>query len=170
MNSIANYLTSNGRKTSHVTVGNYVLALEETYLYYKCERMDIKGKQLLKLNYKYYMVDLGFRKQILAQKKYDLGFSLENVVYFELLRRGYQVNIGKIGNQEIDFVAFKDGIYEYYQVSATILLEETFNREITPLKNIVDNYPKTILTNDKIGLGNYDGVEVKNIIDWLLSN
>lgn len=170
MNSIANYLTSNGRKTSHVTVGNYVLALEETYLYYKCERMDIKGKQVLKLNYKYYMVDLGFRKQILAQKKYDLGFSSENVVYFELLRRGYQVNIGKIGNQEIDFVAFKDGIYEYYQVSATILLEETFNREITPLKNIVDNYPKTILTNDKIGLGNYDGVEVKNIIDWLLSN
>ena len=93
MNSIANYLTSNGRKTSHVTVGNYVLALEETYLYYKCERMDIKGKQVLKLNYKYYMVDLGFRKQILAQKKYE-GFS-RNVVYFEL-RRGYQVNIGKI--------------------------------------------------------------------------
>ncbi|MGI6782464.1 MAG: ATP-binding protein [Acholeplasmataceae bacterium] len=170
MNSIANYLTSSGRKTSHVTVGQYVQALEESYLFYKCERMDVKGKKLLKLNYKYYMVDLGFRRHILAQQKYDIGFSLENIVYFELLRRGYQVNIGKVDNQEVDFVAFKDGVYEYIQVSATVLDETTFNREITPLQNINDNYPKFILTSDKLGLGNYDGIEVVNIIDWLLFN
>lgn len=169
MKGIADYLTSSGRKTSHVTVGDYVEALEETYLFYKAERMEVSGKMLLKQNYKYYMVDLGFRKQILAKKRYDIGFSLENIVYFELLRRGYRVNIGKVGNTEIDFVAFKDGRYEYYQVCASLADENTFNREVRPLKDIKDNYTKVILTNDVLSLGNYDGIEIVNIVEWLLS-
>ncbi len=168
MNNIANYLTSNGRKTSHVTVGDYVNALEESYLFYKVERMNVSGKGILKTNYKYYMVDLGFRRHILAKQNYDIGFSLENVVYLELLRRGYKVNIGKLGDKEVDFIAFKDGIYEYYQVTTTMLEPSTFNREMTPLKVINDNYPKYILTNDNIGLGNYEGINVINIVDWLL--
>lgn len=168
MNSIANYLTSNGRKTSHVTVGDYVNALEESYLFYKAERMNVSGKGILKTNYKYYMVDLGFRRHILAKQNYDIGFSLENVVYLELLRRGYKVNIGKFGDKEVDFIAFKDGIYEYYQVTTTMLEQSTFNREMAPLKAINDNYPKFILTYDNLGLGNYEGINVVNIVDWLL--
>lgn len=168
MNNIANYLSSNGRKTSHVTVGAYVDALEESYLYYKAERINVSGKSLLKTNYKYYMVDLGFRKYILPKQKYDVVFSLENVVYLELLRRGYKVNVGKINDKEVDFVAFKDGIFEYYQVTLTILDEPTFNREMEPLKIIKDNYPKFVITNDYIGLGNYEGINIVNIVDWLL--
>ncbi len=170
MKGIADYLTSAGRKTSHVTVGDYIDALEEAYLFYKVERIDISGKLLLKQNYKYYMVDLGFRKHILAKKKYDLGFSLENIVYLELLRRGYRVNIGKVGNTEIDFVAFKDGKYEYYQVCASLIDEKTFNREVKPLREIKDNYAKVVLTNDMLSVGNYGGIEVLYIVDWLLSN
>jgi len=169
MKRIADYLTSSGRKTSHVTVGRYVEALEETYLFYKAERINVSGKLLLKQYSKYYMVDLSFRNHILAKQKYDVGFTLENVVYLELLRRGYKVYIGKVGSAEVDFVTFKNGVYEYYQVSSTLLNEEVFNREISPLKSINDNYKKTILTSDTIGLGNYDGIEVINIIDWLLN-
>lgn len=168
INSIADYLTSNGRKTSHVTVGDYVIALEMAYLFYKVERIDVNRKNIFKQNHKYYMVDLGFRKHILTKSKYDFGFSLENIIYFELLRRGYKVNIGKIGEKEIDFVAFKDGKYEYYQLASTLIGEKTFEREQKSLSVIKDNYPKFILTYDKVGLGNYNGIEVINIIDWLL--
>lgn len=90
------------------------------------------------------------------------------MVYFELLRRGDQVNLGKLGDKEVDFIAFKEGIYEYYQVATTMQEESTFHREITPLKEIKENYPKYILTNDNLGLGNYEGINVINIIDWLL--
>ena len=169
MKSIADYLTSAGRKTSHVTVGDYVEALEETYLYYKAERMDVVGKLLLKQNQKYYMVDMGFRNYVLAKQKYDIGFSLENIVFLELFRRGYRINVGKVGATEVDFVAYKNGIYEYYQVTTSILDQNVFDREITPLRNIQDNYKKVILTNDTLGLGDYDGIQVVNIIDWLLN-
>lgn len=169
MKSIADYLTSSGRKTSHVTVGDYVEALEETYLYYKAERMDVVGKLLLKQNQKYYMVDLGFRNYVLAKQKYDIGFSLENIVFLELFRRGYKINVGKVGATEVDFVAFKNGIYEYYQVTTSILDQSVFEREITPLRNIQDNYKKVILTYDTLGLGDYDGIQVVNIVDWLLN-
>lgn len=168
MKGIADYLTSAGRRTSHVTVGDYVEALEESYLFYRADRMDVNGKLLLKQSQKYYMVDLGFRKHILAKKKYDVGFTIENIVYFELLRRGYKVNIGKVGVTEVDFVAFKNGIYEYFQVSADLTDENTFNRELKPLVAINDNYSKTILTHDVISVGNYNGVKVVNVIDWLL--
>ena len=105
----------------------------------------------------------------MAKQKYDIGFSLENIVFLELFRRGYKINVGKVGNTEVDFVAYKDGIYEYYQVTTTMLDEKVFNREITPLRNIQDNYKKVIITSDSIGLGDYDGIKVINIIDWLLN-
>ncbi len=99
---------------------------------------------------------------------YDLGFSLENMIYLELLRRGYTVNVGRVGNAEVDFVVKKDDRYQYFQVTASLLDPATFEREITPLKNIRDNYPKTILTLDRMTLGNYDGIEVCHAVDWLL--
>lgn len=165
--AIADYLTSAGRKISHNTIDVYLAALEESYLFYKAERMDVEGKQILKQSPKYYMVDLGFRRHILPKKNYDIGFSLENAVYFELLRRGYTVNIGKVGQSEVDFVATKAGTTEYYQVTASLLDETTFNREVAPLKKIKDNYNKTVLTLDGFGLGNYNGINVVNVIDWL---
>src|SRR5699024_5705976 len=99
---------------------------------------------------------------------YDLGFSLENIVYFELLRRGYRVMIGKVGNTEVDFVAEKQGAYTYFQVTADISAQETFDRELKPLTNIRDNYEKIVLTGDRFTVGNYNGIQVKNLSDWLL--
>ena len=115
------------------------------------------------------MVDLGLRRYLLSRSKYDLGFSLENIIYFELLRRGYNVNIGKVGLTEIDFIARKNEEVHYYQVTASMVEESTFEREMLPLKNINDNYPKTVLTLDRFTLGNYDGISVVNAIDWLLN-
>ncbi|MCD8040726.1 MAG: ATP-binding protein [Clostridia bacterium] len=168
MKKIADYLTSNGRKTSHVTVDSYVTALTESYLFYRADRMDVSGKEILKQNRKYYLSDLGFRRHILARQNYDIGFSLENIVYLELVRRGYEVYVGKAGSAEVDFVAFKDGVYSYYQVAATMMEQSTHEREMAPLKSIQDNYSKTILTGDTLGLGNYSGIQVVNIMDWLL--
>ena len=166
--SITNYLISNGRKVSANTVDNYVDALCESFVFYKAERFDITGKELLKTNSKLYIVDLGLRNYILPKRKYDLGFSLENIVYFELLRRGYKVNIGKLGNTEVDFVARKNDDIIYYQVTADMTAEVTFEREIRPLKEIQDNYEKTVLTLDRYTPGNYDGIKVINAHDWLL--
>ncbi|MGN1086891.1 MAG: DUF4143 domain-containing protein, partial [Porcipelethomonas sp.] len=132
------------------------------------ERYDVLGKQLLKMNQKIYIVDMGLRRHLLARKSYDLGFSLENIVYLELIRRGYSVNVGKVGSTEVDFVARKNNRLQYYQVTASLTDENTFNREITPLQNLHDNYPKTILTLDRFTLGDYDGIEVVNAVDWLL--
>lgn len=165
--SIANYLVSSGRKISPNTVSDYVNALTESFIFYPAERFDIVGKQLLKTNTKYYMVDLGIRNLILPKKSYDLGFSVENVVYFELLRRGYKVSVGKYGNTEIDFVAERNGELEYIQVTADMTAKETFDRELAPLTTIKDNYRKRVLTLDKFTVGNYDGIEVKNVVEWL---
>lgn len=166
--SITDYVTSTGRKISQNTTDDYVEALVEPYIFYPVERYDVPGKQLLKKNQKMYIVDLGIRRHLLARQRYDLGFSLENIIFLELLRRGYKVNIGKIGTTEVDFVARKDDRIYYFQVTASMVEETTFEREITPLKNINDNYPKTIITLDRFTLGNYDGIEVVNAIDWLL--
>lgn len=166
--SIADYITSSGRKISQNTVNDYLDALIEPYIFYPAERYDVLGKQLLKKNQKLYIVDLGLRRHLLARQHYDLGFSLENIVFFELLRRGYKVNIGKVGKTEIDFVAEKGGRTEYYQVTASMTEETTFERELAPFKLISDNYPKTVITLDRFTLGNYDGIEVVNAIDWLL--
>lgn len=166
--SITDYLISNGRKISPNTVNDYVEALTESFIFYPAERFDIVGKQLLKANRKMYIVDLGLRNHILPRKNYDLGFSLENMVYFELLRRGYKVTIGRVGNTEVDFVAEKQGAYEYFQVTADMTAKETFDREIRPLENIRDNYEKTILTMDRLTPGNYNGIQVRYLLDWLI--
>lgn len=166
--SITDYLISNGRKISPNTVNDYVEALTESFIFYPAERFDIVGKQLLKANRKMYIVDLGLRNHILPRRSYDLGFSLENMVYFELLRRGYKVTIGRFGNTEVDFVAEKQGAYEYFQVTADMTAKETFDREIRPLENIRDNYEKTILTMDRLTPGNYNGIQVRYLLDWLI--
>ena len=166
--SITDYLISNGRKISPNTVNDYVEALTESFIFYPAERFDIVGKQLLKANRKMYIVDLGLRNHILPRRSYDLGFSLENMVYFELLRRGYKVTIGRVGNTEVDFVAEKQGAYEYFQVTADMTAKETFDREIRPLENIRDNYEKTILTMDRLTPDNYNGIQVRHLLDWLI--
>ena len=166
--SITDYFISNGRKISPNTVSDYVEALTESFIFYPAERFDIIGKQLLKANRKMYIVDLGLRNHILPRRQYDLGFSLENIVYFELLRRGFRVMIGKVGSTEVDFVAEKQGTYTYFQVTADMTAQETFEREMKPLRRIRDNYEKIVLTGDRLTLGNYDGIQVKYLPDWLL--
>lgn len=167
--SITDYLVSSGRKISPNTVSSYVEALTQSFVFYPAERFDLVGKQLLKANKKLYMVDLGLRSHILPRRQYDLGFSIENIVFFELMRRGYQVTIGKYQTTEVDFVAQKQGILTYYQVTADMTAQETFEREMRPLKKIKDNYEKTVLTLDYFSLGNYDGINVVNVLDWLLA-
>lgn len=166
--SITNYFKSNERKTSPNTISNYVEALCESYLYYPVEVMDVSGKEVLKSNKKYYIVDPGIRNYILPKQFYDLGFTIENIVYLELLRRRYNVNIGRNGRTEVDFIAKRNDVYTYIQVTASLVDENTFNREIRPLQQIEDNYEKIILTLDRYTLGNYEGIKVINIIDWLL--
>lgn len=166
---ITDYLISNGRKVSPNTVNDYVTALTEAFIFYPAERFDIVGKQLLKANKKFYIVDLGLRNHILPRRKYDLGFSLENIIYFELLRRGYRVTIGKFQSLEIDFVAEKQGQYTYFQVTADMTAQETFEREMRPFEALKDNYPKIILTADNLTPGNYNGIIIENIIRWLSS-
>ena len=166
--SITDYLISSGRKVSPNTVDDYVEVLTESFIFYPAERFDIVGKQLLKVNKKLYIVDLGLRNHILPRRNYDLGFSLENMVYFELLRRGYKVMIGKVGNTEVDFVAEKQGAYTYFQITADMTAQETFEREMRPLTLIRDNYEKIVLTADRLTVGNYNGIHVKNLSDWLL--
>lgn len=166
--NVTNYLISSGTKVSPNTVSDYMEALSESFIFYPVERFDIIGKQVLKTNNKWYLVDLGIRSYILPRKEYDFGYSLENIIYFELLRRGYKVNVGKFGVNEVDFVAQKQGTITYFQVTASMIAEETFNREMKPLKNIKDNYQKVILTLDNLTVGNYEGIEVINAIDWLV--
>lgn len=165
--SVSDYLISGGRKVSPNTVDDYMEALRESFVFYPVERFDIVGKQLLRANKKWYIVDLGLRNHILPRSNYDLGFSIENIVYFELLRRGYQVNIGKYGAAEVDFVARKRDEIAYYQVMASMTAPETFEREMRPLRNIRDNYEKTVLTLDRFSTGNYEGIRVINLMDWL---
>lgn len=167
--NVSNYLVSNGRKVSPNTVSDYMEALSESFIFYPVERFDIIGKQLLRSNRKWYMVDLGLRNHILPRKNYDLGFSIENIVFFELLRRGYKVNIGKYENAEIDFVAQKHGVITYFQVSANMTAKDTFDREMSSFYKIKDNYEKIVLTLDRYTLGNYEGIKVIHLVDWLLN-
>ena len=166
--SVSDYLVSSGRKVSPNTVDDYMEALQESFIFYPVERFDINGKQLLKVNRKWYIVDLGLRNHILPKKRYDLGFSLENIVFFELLRRGFKVNVGKNGDAEVDFVAQKQGVLHYYQVTADMTNEDTFDREIRPLQSIKDNYEKIILTMDHMTPGDYEGIKVVHLPRWLL--
>ena len=168
--NVTGYLTSNGRKVSASTVDDYMEALREAFIFYPVERFDISGKKMLKTLNKWYIVDLALRDYMVPKKTYDLGFSLENTVYFDLIRRGYRVSIGKTETAEVDFVAQKNGEMIYYQVSASMLDQRTFERELLPLRSIKDNYKKIVLTLDKFTQGNYEGIKVVNAIDWLLEN
>ncbi|MDL2297510.1 ATP-binding protein, partial [Bacteroidales bacterium OttesenSCG-928-E04] len=168
--NIAEQLNRNSDKTiSHNTITKLIGYLKKSYILYSAPRYDIKGKELLSTNEKYYLIDLGL-KNITFTNKYDadLGHKLENVVYFELLRRGGKVFVGKQKDKEVDFVVQKaNNEREYYQVAYTVNDEKTFEREISSLKSIKDNYPKYLLTLD------YDnaiieGIQKKNTIDWLL--
>ncbi|MCR6546966.1 ATP-binding protein [Dehalobacterium formicoaceticum] len=165
---ISDYLTSSGRKTTSDTIDNYLRMLENAFIIYKANRYDLKGKMFLKTLEKYYIVDMGIRNQLAGLRNTDYGHILENLVYLELLRRGYDVTIGKVGKLEVDFVATKADEKIYYQVSATILDEKTRERELRPLESISDNYPKYILTMDQTVFNDYSGIKVKNIIDFLL--
>lgn len=167
-NKVSNFLTSSGRKTTSDTIDNYLRMLEKAFIIYKARRFDIKGKQYLKTLEKYYLADTGIRNQLTSFKNLDYGHLLENIIYLELLRRGYEVSIGKIGEWEIDFFARKEGVLEYYQVSATLMDQKTRERELRPLLAIADNYSKHVLTMDKTPADDYQGIKIVNIIDFLL--
>lgn len=169
MKKISDTLTSNGRQVSNHTVENYVNALIDSFLLYRANRFDVKGKDLLKTQEKYYAIDIGLRYYLLGQKAgQDMGHILENVVYLELLRRGYKVYVGKLDELEVDFIAQNSENIIYYQVALTTREESTLQRELTPLKKIADNYPKYILTLDDDLDADFDGIKKINIIDWLL--
>lgn len=166
---IANTLTSYGRKTDNKTVEKYLQGLKDGLLIYEVNRFDVKGKALLQRNAKYYVVDSAFRKFLLSRTDSDRGHILENIVYLELIRRGYRVYVGHLQNGEIDFVAKKPHRLEYYQVSYTVMEDTTLRRELSPLEQLDDNYPKYLLTMDVLHkTDNHNGIEQKNVLDWLL--
>ena len=166
---IADTLTSSGNKVDQKTVSKYIKGLTDSLTLYAAPRYNVKGRQLLSTNCKYYAVDLGLRNALVKTSDSDIGHILENVVYLELLRRGYDVYVGDIENGEIDFVAIKPDDTQYFQVSATTLEESTLKRELAPFAAVRDNYPKILLTLDTIfGTADYDGVKKRNVIDWLL--
>lgn len=175
MTSIGNTLANEGllgdnrkNKPATQTVQAYVGALVESYIFYEAKRFDIKGKEYLRTLGKYYIVDIGLRNYLLGFRDMDTGHVLENVVYFELLRRGYDVDIGKVGNVEVDFVATNAEEKTYYQVSQTISSEQTRERELRPLMQISDNYEKVILTMDKGINTSFEGIKVENVVKWLM--
>lgn len=165
---IADTMTSDGRKIDTKTVEKYLNALMESYMLYQCKRYNIKGRQYLKTLDKYYAVDMGMRKVLLGSKAMDAGHILENIVYLELLRRGYDVYIGKVDDLEVDFVAMDDKGMTYYQVSATVRDEKTLKRELASLQSINDHYPKILLTLDDDPEMEYAGIRKINALDWLL--
>lgn len=169
---ISNYLNSNKItvNSNHQTIDNYLNMLEKSFIMYKADRTDIRNKSLLKTLGKYYIADTGIRNIILGFRNIDEGHLLENVVYLELLRRGYRVNIGKSNDYEVDFVAENFNVIKYYQVTQTLATEEVKEREIRSLESIEDNYEKIILTMDRPFSNDYNGIKVINIIDWLLKN
>ena len=165
---IADTMTSDGRKITSPTVENYLSALVDSYILYKVRRYDIKGKQYLKTGEKYYVVDIGLRYYLLGTKKVDIGHILENIIYLELLRRGYEIYIGKVGSTEVDFIAINDEGIEYYQVALTVHDEKTLERELYPLNSISDHNPKYLLTLDNDPITSHNGIKQINAIDWLL--
>ncbi len=173
-------LKAAGQSVTVPTVETYIKGLKDSYLLYKCERYDIKGKHFLDSNAKYYVADVGLRAALLGSSDRDMGHILENVVYLELLRRGYRVSVGKVNtksttgegrkNVEVDFVAQKSGgEIEYYQVALYALDEEVLQRELRPLEEIKDNYPKFLLSLD-YGNGETNGIKRLNVLDWLIGN
>ena len=177
-NNISNTLVSNKMlqerkrhgKPAVRTISNYVDDITEAYLFYPIKRFDIKGKEYLQTLGKYYMVDTGLRNYLLGYRGIDTGHQIENIVYFELLRRGYDVAVGKIGNKEVDFIAIKGEEKIYYQVTQEMRSEETITRELAPLNEIKDNFPKIVLTLDSNIKLTEDGIRIINLLDFMLSN
>ena len=165
---IADIMTADGRKIDQKTVEKYLTSLCETFFVYEAKRYNVKGKQLLKTLGKYYLVDVGLRRMLLGGRSFDAGRLLENVVYLELLRRQKSVYIGKIDNLEVDFVAIDENDIVYYQVAATVRDEATLKRELSPLQQINDQYPKYILTLDEDPEADYDGIKRINALKWLM--
>ena len=170
--NIANTMTLTRQKISYHTVENYLSALLDSFIFYKAERYDVKGKQYLSTNAKYYLCDIGLRYYLLGTKPADFGHILENIVFLELLRRGNEVYVGKVDDSEIDFVAIYNGEKTYYQVAYTVIdsdnSEKTLTRELKPLKSVKDNCEKILLTMDNIPPVSYDGIKQKYVLDWLL--
>lgn len=178
LSSIGNTLSNEGLLEDVKTKGKvsvhklqyYVNSLLESFFFYEIKRFDIKGKEYLKTLGKYYIVDLGFRNLLLGYRNRDTGHVLENIVYLELLRRGYDVSIGKIDNLEIDFIAQKSDEKLYIQVTDDMSISSVTQRELAPLKKVKDNYPKFVLALN-LGLeNNYDGIKILNVIDWLVAS
>lgn len=167
-NSISEFMRNNGSSITNETVDAYLKMIENAYFIYRVSRFELKGKQLLKTQGKYYFVDNGLKNVINGLSSYDSGSSYENLIYIELLRRGYEVYIGKYNDIEIDFIAIKPNETIYYQVSRSILDENVEKREKRSLLAIKDNYRKVILTMDRVKNKQIEGIEVVNIIDFLL--
>ncbi len=167
---ISDYLNSNKitYKSNHQTIDNYLNMLEKSFIMYKADRTDIRNKTLLKTLGKYYISDIGIRNIILGFRNIDEGHLLENIVYLELLRRGYKVNIGKTGDYKVDFVAENPNKIVYYQVTKSLDNEDVKFRELRSLESIPDNYEKIILTLDKTINKDYNGIKIINLLDWLL--
>lgn len=172
-NKISDYLNSNkivDVKSNHQTIDNYLKMLENAFIIYKADRSDIKSKAILKTLGKYYLADTGIRNIILGYRNIDEGHLLENIVYLELVRRGYKVSIGKSMNYEVDFVAENINTIKYYQVTRSLVNDEVKQRELRSLESIKDNYEKIILTMDKTINKDFNGIKVINLIDFLLED
>ena len=170
MKKIADTMSSDGRKMDIKTVEKFISGLTESYILYKANRYNIKGKQYLKTLEKYYVVDIGLRYALLGSRSTDVGHILENVIYLELLRRGYEVYVGKVDDIEVDFVAMNNKTITYIQVAATVRDEKTLERELKPLQSINDHYPKIVLTLDDDPEADYNGIRRVNALDWLLGD
>ena len=167
--SISDYLKAEQRKLDNETVYSYLEKLEKAYLLHRCSRYDLQGKELLKTQEKFYLADVSLKYSVLGYTPDSVAASLENVVYLELCRRGYTVHIGKIGDQEIDFVAIRQNDRLYVQVTQEIRTEKTEKREYERLLQIKDNYPKYVLRTDEFTAGNHEGIKTMHIADFLLS-
>lgn len=170
-NKIANTLTSSGRRTDNKTVEKFLHGLKDSLLIYQADRYDVRGKNLLKTNSKFYLVDPAFRRLLINDTGGDTGHLLENVVYLELLHRGYRVYVGQIAGAEVDFVAETSDGLVYYQVAETTLDHKVLERELKPLRSIPDQYPKYLLTLDEISAeADYNGIRKENVLSWLLGS
>lgn len=168
--SIADYLKSERRSLDNETVYSYLEKLEKAYLLHRCSRYDLQGKEILKTQEKFYLADVSLRYSVLGYNADSVASSLENIVYLELCRRGYTVNVGKTGDGEIDFVAARQNEKVYVQVTQEIKSEKTEKREYERLLEIHDNYPKYVLMTDEFAGGNYEGIKTMHIADFLLSS
>lgn len=167
--SIADYLKAERRSLDNETIYSYLEKLEKAYLLHRCSRYDLQGKEILKTQEKFYLADVALRYSVLGYNADSVASSLENIVYLELCRRGYTVNVGKTGDSEIDFVAVRQNEKIYVQVTQQINSEKTEKREYSRLLEIPDNYPKFVLTTDEFAGGNYEGIKTMHIADFLLS-